>query len=89
MGVNLTQNALALEAVKDNDHFLLIYPNTPAGRLEAKQAVRDWVLDLELDFNRRDAEQLWRAIDRSRFNVGLDNGDQRNARWCWRGRATT
>ncbi len=72
MGINLTRNAFVVEAVKGNDHFLLVYPNTPAGRLAAKQAVRVWLLDCELDFNRQDAEQLWRAIDVRRFGGRFD-----------------
>ncbi len=72
MGGNISRNTLVVEAVKGNDHFLLVYPNTPAGLLAAKQAVRVWLLDCELDFNRRDAEQLWRAIDACRFSGRLD-----------------
>lgn len=48
MNANHVGNALALEAVKGKDHFLLVYPNTPTGRLEAKEAVRTWLLDCEL-----------------------------------------
>ena len=67
MGVNLTLNAFVVEAVKGNDHFLLVYHNTPAGRLAAKQAVRAWLLNRELDLSRQDAEKFCRAIDASRF----------------------
>ncbi len=74
MGFNLTRNALVVEAAKRTDHFLLVYPNTPAGRLAAKQAVRVWLQDCELDFNRQDAEQLWTAIDARRFGGRLDCG---------------
>jgi hypothetical protein len=72
-----TGNAIVIEGVKGDDHFLLIYPDTPAGRLAAKQAVRVWLLDCELDFDRRDAEQLWRAIDVRRFGGRLDRCGER------------
>ena len=68
MNANRFRNALALEAVKGKDHFLLVYPNTPTGRFEAKQAVRTWLLDCELDFNGQDARQFWKAIDARRFS---------------------
>jgi hypothetical protein len=71
MNTNHALNALALEAVKGKDHFLLVYPNTPTGRFEAKQAVRTWLLDCELDFNRQDTEQFWKAIDARRFGGRL------------------
>ena len=77
MGLNFTRNALVVEGVKGNDHFLLVYPNTPTGLLAAKQAVRVWLLDCELDFNRRDAEQLWRAIDARGLGGRFDRRDQR------------
>jgi hypothetical protein len=77
MGFNLTRDALVVEAAKGNDNFLLVYPDTPAGRLAAKQAVRVWLLDCELDFNRQDAERLWRAIDARRFGGRFDRRDQR------------
>ncbi|MGO8751179.1 MAG: hypothetical protein ACLQNE_34975 [Thermoguttaceae bacterium] len=86
MEVNLTRNALEVEAVKGNDHFLLVYPNSPAGRLAAKEAVRTWLLDCELDFNRRDAEQFWRAIDARRFVGRFDRRDEERARWSDRRR---
>ncbi|MGO8751176.1 MAG: hypothetical protein ACLQNE_34960 [Thermoguttaceae bacterium] len=87
MGFNLTRNALEVEAVKGNDHFLLVYPNSPAGRLAAKEAVRVWLLDCELDFNRQDAERLWRAIDARRFGGRFDRRDRGGAQWSGRGRA--
>ncbi|MGA2258053.1 MAG: hypothetical protein ABSG53_25595 [Thermoguttaceae bacterium] len=86
MGFNLTRNALVVEAVKGTDHFLVVYPNTPAGRLAAKQAVRVWLLDLELDFNRPDAEQLWRAIDLRRFVERFGHRDEGGVQWSMRGR---
>ena len=52
MNANRFRNALALEAVKGKDHFLLVYPNTPTGRFEAKQAVRTWLLDCEAGLQR-------------------------------------
>ncbi len=84
MGFNRIRNAFVVEAVKGNDHFLLVYPETPAGRLAAKQAVRTWLLDCELDFNRQDAVRFWRAIDASRYSARFDlrdgGGVPRNAR---------
>ncbi len=85
MGYNLTGNSLVVEAVKGNDHFLLVYPNTPAGRLAAKQAVRVWLLDLELDFNRQDAEQLWKAIVLRRFGGRFDRQIEECVPWNARG----
>ena len=76
MRFNLIGNALGVEAVKGNDHFLLVYPETLAGRVAAKQAVRAWLLDCELDFNRQDAEQFWRRIDAGRFGVRSDRRDE-------------
>ena len=73
---NLSRNALVVETRKGNDHFLLVYPDTPAGRLAAKQAVRVWLLDCELDFNRRDAEHVWRAIDARRLGGRLDRREE-------------
>lgn len=85
MSFNLTHNALAVEAVKGNDHFLLIYPKTPAGRMAAKQAVRIWLLDCELDFNRQDAEQLWTEIDARRVGGRFDRRDEGGVQWSARG----
>jgi hypothetical protein len=81
MDLNRIRNAFVVEAVKGDEHFLLVYPETPAGRLAAKQAVRVWLLDCELDFNRRDAEQVWRAIDASRFDVRFDLRDGEGVQW--------
>jgi hypothetical protein len=86
MAVNLASDAPILEAVKGNDHFLLIYPSTPAGRLAAKQAVRTWLLDLELDFNRQDAERLWGAIDARRFSGRFDRRAEGGVQWDTRRR---
>ena len=72
MGFDLTHITRVVEAVKGSDNFLLIYPNTPTGRLAAKRAVRVWLLDCELDVNRQDAEQFWRAIDAHRFDARFD-----------------
>ena len=77
MDISFAGNAVVVEAVKENDHFLLVYPNTPAGCLAAKKATRAWLLDCELDFNRQDAEQLWRAIDARRFRGRFDRRDGR------------
>jgi hypothetical protein len=86
MDFNRTHNALVVGTAKGNDHFLLVYPNTPAGRTAATQAVRVWLLDCELDFNRQDAEQLWRAIEARRFGGGLDHRDDRGVQGSARGR---
>lgn len=80
MGVNFIRNAIVVEAVKGNDHFLLLYRNTPVGRLTAKQAVQAWLRDCELDFNRQDAEKLWRAIDARRFMLPNDVPGSRTSR---------
>jgi len=81
MNANHTLNALALEAVNGKDHFLLVYPNTPTGRLEAKRAVRTWLLDCELDFNHEDAERFWKAIDARRLGGWLDCRAERGSPW--------
>ena len=86
MGIHRIRNSLAVEAVKGNDHYLVFYPDTPAGRLAAKQAVRAWLLDLELDFNRQDAEQLWRTIDSRRFSRRFDCRAERGVPWTGRKR---
>ena len=84
MGSELAGNRLVAETVKGSEHFLVFYPDTRAGRLAAKQAVLDWLLDLELDFNRQDADQLWGAIDASRFSGRFErrcsSGMSRNTR---------
>ena len=81
MSANHALNALALELVKGKDHFLLVYPNTPTGRSEAKQAVRTWLLDCEFDFDRQDAEQFWKAIDARRFGGRIDCRAEGGAPW--------
>ena len=81
MSFNLARNALAVEAAKGGDHFVLIYPDTPAGRLAAKQGVRTWLLDCELDFNRQDAEQLWGAIDAHRIGGRLNRRLDASVPW--------
>ena len=81
MNANHVRNAFALEAVKGKDHFLLVYPNTPTGRVEAKEAVRRWLLDCELDFNHQDAEQFWKAIDSRRLNGGFYCRFERGSPW--------
>lgn len=65
-------HAIVLAAVKDKDHFLLVYPNTNVGHIKAEQAVITWLLNPDLDFNRHDAEQLWREIDTRRFSGTFD-----------------
>jgi len=72
MDVNRIGNVLVVEAVKGENHFVVRYHNTPAGSRAAKQAVRAWLLDLDLDFNRRDAERVWSAIDACWFSARFD-----------------
>jgi hypothetical protein len=81
MGVNPTRNALVVETVKGDDHFVLVYPNTTAGRSAAHEAVRTWLLDCELDFNRQDAESFWRAIDARRFHAGFERRVEGGMQW--------
>ena len=61
------KTTLFLEAIKCREHYLLIYPNTPNGRMEAKKSVRMWFTDCELDFDRQDADQVLGAINRGRL----------------------
>ncbi len=75
-----TRDRQIREVVKNNDHFVLVYPNTPAGRTAAKGAVRDWLMNCELDFNRRDAEMLWKAIDASRVQATFDRFSKEDVR---------
>ena len=49
MMISFTYDRQVLEIAKNDDHFLLVYPNTPAGRTAAKGAVREWLLNCELD----------------------------------------
>ena len=70
-----------LELVKNREHFLVVYPESPAGRLAAKGAVRDWLTGRELDFDRHDADLFWKAIDGGRFQAVFD-------RYSRNGRAT-
>ena len=41
MMTNSTSDRQALELAKNDDHFVLVYPDTTAGRRAAKGAVRD------------------------------------------------
>jgi len=77
MGFDRTCKALVVDAVKGDNHFVIRYHNTPAGCRLAKQAVRAWLLDLELDFNRRDAERVWRAIDAWWFSGRFAHRDEK------------
>ncbi len=68
MAIHRTRTGIVLQATKGKDRFVLIFPDGPAGRVAAKQAVRSWLLNCELDFDRDDAEQFWRAIDARRLS---------------------
>ena len=78
MMISFAYGRLVVEFVKRSNHFVLIYPNTPTGRMAAKGAVRDWLLDYELDFDRNDAEMFRKAIDMNRFHVMLDRSSKRD-----------
>lgn len=77
-------NRVVLEAVKGKEHFRLIYLNTPVGRREAKLAVREWLLNCEIDFDRQDAERFWKAIDGGQFcgtcDPRVEGGAERETR---------
>jgi hypothetical protein len=81
MMIDFTYDRQVVQLVKQNDHFVVVYPNTPTGRIEAREAVRDWLLDCELDFDRQDAEVLWKAIDVSRFQTTVARLPERDVRW--------
>lgn len=87
MNIRLTREAILLETVKNKDHFALVYPRTPLGRLAAKQAVRSWLLDCELDFNGQDAVQFCKAIDGQWLSGRCDRPTEGGARWDVRRRA--
>jgi hypothetical protein len=72
MMISFSYDRQVLELAKNDDHFLLVYPNTFAGRTAAKGAVREWLLNCELDFNRDDAQMLRKAIDVGRFRPPLN-----------------
>jgi len=81
---SFTYNRQVLEFVKNNEHFRLVYARTPAGRTAARAAVRKWLIDCELDFNRLDAESLWKAIDVSLVHIPTDGVRETNLRWARR-----
>ena len=84
MITNFTFNRQVLELAKNDDHFMLVYPNTRTGRTAARRAVRDWLVDGELDFDRCDAGIFWKAIDVSRLYATSDRFSERDGRWGWR-----
>ncbi len=86
MGLTSSRNSSVVEAMKGNEHFMLLYPNTLAGRLAAKRAVRGWLLDCELDFNRQDAEQFWTAIDARGIDARFDRRNSEAVPWSARER---
>ncbi len=85
MMISFTYDRQVVEFAKNDDHFLLVYPNTPAGRTAAKGAVREWLLNCELDFDRDDAQTLRKAIDVGRFRLPLNRCSEGGVRWGRRG----
>lgn len=81
MVISFTCDRQVLELTKNEDHFVLIYPKTPTGRVAAKGAVRNWFLDCELDFDRIDAAMFREAIDASRLHATFAHSYERNVRW--------
>jgi len=81
MMMSLSQNRQVLELVKNDDHFVLVYPNTQVGRAAAKGAMWKWLMDCELDFNRSDAELFKKAIDANRLQLTLNHQSARALRW--------
>ena len=67
MMTGFTYDRPSLALAKTDDHFVLVYSNTPAGRTAARRAVRGWLADGELDFDSHDAEVFWKAIDMNRL----------------------
>ena len=85
MIISFTYDRQVLNLAKNNDHFVLIYPNTPAGRAAAKGAVREWLLNCELAFDRDDAQMLCKAIDAGRFHSPFNRCSEGGVRWGRRG----
>jgi len=85
MMISFTYDRQVLEFAKNDDHFLLVYPNTPAGHTAAKGAVREWLLNCELDFDRDDAQMLYKAIDVRRFRLPFNRRSEGGVRWGRRG----
>ena len=81
MLLNFTHDKQVLELVKNNEHFVLVYPKTSAGRMTAIEALRDWLFNCELDFDHHDVELFRKAIDASRFQATLDRFSERGTRW--------
>ncbi len=81
MMISFSYDRQVLELAKNDDHFLLVYPNTPAGRTAAKGAVREWLLNCELDFNRDDAQMLCKAIDVGRFRPPFNRCSEGGVQW--------
>ena len=79
-----TYDRPSLALAKNHDHhFVLVYPNTPAGRTAARAAVRGWLANGELDFGSHDAEVFWKAIDVNRIYAApnrFSEGDRRRGR---------
>jgi hypothetical protein len=85
MMISFTYDRQVLEFVKNDDHFLLVYPNTAAGRTAAKDAVREWLLNCELDFDRDDAQMMCKAIDVNRFRLPYSRCAEGGVPWGRRG----
>ncbi len=81
MTTSFTCNRRILELAKNDDHFVLVYPNTPAGRMAARRAVRNWLIDCELAFDRNDAAMLWQAIGASCFHARFGRCSKRGMGW--------
>ena len=80
MMLSFTYGRQVLEFVKDKDHFVIVYPNTPAGRMAAKRALRGWLVNCELDFDGYDAKVLRKAIEMSRFRATFGRFSERDMR---------
>ncbi len=78
---NSTHDRQALELTKDGEHFVLVYPNTVAGRIQAREAVRDWLINHELNFDGNDARRFMRAIETNRFRLTIDPLSARRLQW--------
>ena len=83
--ISFTYDRQILEFAKNDDHFMLVYPNNPAGRTAAKSAVREWLPNCELDFNRDDAQMLCKTIDVGRSCLPFNRCAKGGVQWGRRG----
>ena len=81
MIINFTYDRQVIEFLKNTEHFVLVYPNTVTGRMAAKRAVLDWLLDCELNFDHHDAEAFRKVIDANRFHLTFNRLSERNVAW--------